>query len=78
MFKFIVLLAFLSFVAASDEANLTLNEIHAKVASGMPAPKGLQLDYAFLSVVFVNQAQICGGSLIAPDMILTSATCVSE
>lgn len=49
-----------------------------KIASGYPAPKEKNLDYAFLSVVFINQAQICGGVLIEPEWILTSATCVSE
>jgi Trypsin len=52
--------------------------IEAKVAAGTAANKTLALDYVLLSVVFRNQAQICGGTLVTDQWILTSATCVQE
>lgn len=53
-------------------------KIDPKIATGVAANKTLKLDYALLSVVFINQAQICGGTLITTSWILTSATCLFE
>lgn len=55
-----------------------VDSIDSKIALGVAANKTLKLDYALLSVVFINQAQICGGTLVSESWILTSAICLKE
>lgn len=49
-----------------------------KIGSGKDVKPGENLDYVVLNVIFQNQGQKCGGTLIAPQYVLTSATCVFE
>lgn len=51
---------------------------YLKIGSGKDVKAGDNLDYVVLNVVFQNQGQKCGGTLIAPQYVLTSATCVFE
>ena len=50
----------------------------SRVAAGIEAKVTDNLDFARLTIVFQNQMQQCGGSLIHPLFVLTSATCVKE
>ncbi|KAG5671436.1 hypothetical protein PVAND_001632 [Polypedilum vanderplanki] len=49
-----------------------------RIASGVPAIPGENLDYVILTVVFYNQMQTCGGILIEPRYVLTTASCVYD
>lgn len=49
-----------------------------KIGSGKDVKLGENLDYVVLNIIFQNQGQKCGGTLIAPQYVLTSATCVYE
>lgn len=62
----------------SAEALIYQEAIASKISSGTNANRTLKTDYALLSVVFINQAQICGGTLVSSQWILTSATCLYE
>lgn len=61
---------------ALDDTNE--NRASSRIAAGVDAKAGENLDFAMLSVFFQNQAQICGGSLIFPQYVITTATCVQE
>lgn len=50
----------------------------SRIAGGVEAIAGENLDYALLHVFFQNQAQICGGVLVHPDYVVTTASCVKE
>ncbi|XP_070497984.1 ionotropic receptor 21a [Chironomus tepperi] len=49
-----------------------------KIGSGKDVKPGENLDYVVLNIIFQNQGQKCGGTLIAPQYVLTSATCVFD
>ncbi|KAL7022983.1 hypothetical protein ACKWTF_012445 [Chironomus riparius] len=67
-----ILLIFIPFVIGlASSASL-------KIGSGKDVKSGENLDYVVLNVVFQNQGQKCGGTLIAPQYVLTSATCVFD
>jgi secreted trypsin-like serine protease len=51
---------------------------YARIAAGVDGAAGENLNYVLLSVLFYNQAQKCGGILIHPQFVLTTATCVYE
>ena len=52
--------------------------VDSKIAGGTAANKTLKMDFALLSVTFINQNQICGGAVLSSQWILTSATCLQE
>lgn len=60
------------------EAKQSLNETVTKISEGKPVKRGQVIDYAFLTVAFINQVQVCGGVLITDEWVLTSATCLYE
>lgn len=55
-----------------------INERNPRIASGQVAVSGENLDYVLLTVVFQNQMQTCGGVLVHPRYVLTTASCVYE
>lgn len=56
-----------------------LNESdESKIAIGIKANKSQRLDYVFLTLTFINQMQLCGGTLVTSEWVLTSASCLSE
>lgn len=57
-------------VGLSAESVIYDKKVASKISSGTPAVKGHNLDYALLTVIFINQAQICGGSLVSAQWIL--------
>lgn len=50
----------------------------SKIAIGIKANKSQRLDYVFLTLTFINQMQLCGGTLVTSEWVLTSASCLSE
>jgi secreted trypsin-like serine protease len=75
--KIFVISAFLHFIFVNSLVSERSSR-QARVASGVEAKYYEGMDYLLLSVVFVNQWQKCGGSFIAPQFVLTSATCLYE
>lgn len=61
-----------------DASNAETVAYSNKIASGGAPAKGFGADYVLLSVVFVQQAQICGGVLVTDSYVLTSASCLVE
>lgn len=72
----VVIAAILSRATASSES---FNASLAKVSGGVAVSRSQAPDFALLSVTFRNvQTQACGGTLLFPLWVLTSATCLFE
>lgn len=74
MFFKLLVLIFLGAVLRSE----IVQSRTPRIASGKDSKPNEELDYVILNVVFQNQMQRCGGTLIAPQYVLTSATCLYE
>lgn len=51
---------------------------YQRIASGLTAKKGENLDFCYLSIHFFNKQQNCGCSIIDSTHVATSARCVVE
>ncbi|TDD66744.1 serine protease [Jiangella aurantiaca] len=49
-------------------------DFETKIVGGAPAPEG---EYPFVTYLVIDEKFACGGSLYAPDLILTAAHCVN-
>ena len=67
----VVLLASLAFASAS-----ILND--ERIAGGVDSKPGEQPSFVYLTVLFEEKTQNCGGVLIKPNYVLTAASCVKE
>ncbi|CAO1427005.1 unnamed protein product [Diamesa tonsa] len=67
----VVLLASLAFASAS-----ILND--ERIAGGVDSKAGEQPSFVYLTVLFEEKTQNCGGVLIKPNYVLTSASCVKD
>ena len=70
-FAVVFLVASLAFASAS-----ILND--ERIAGGVDSKPGQQPSYVYLNVLFEEKSQNCGGVLIKPNYVLTSASCVKE
>jgi len=50
-------------------------EVQPRIVGGQPADDG---EYPFMAALMADGAQFCGGSLIAPNWVLTAAHCVEN
>ncbi|KAG5671435.1 hypothetical protein PVAND_001631 [Polypedilum vanderplanki] len=49
-----------------------------RIASGVDATVGENLEYVLLTIIFYNQMQTCGGILVQPQYVVTTASCVKD
>jgi hypothetical protein len=61
-----------------DEETKDEVRTNERIASGVDGIAGENLDYVQLTIIFYNQMQSCGGILIHPQYVLTTASCVKE
>ena len=61
-------------------AALACSTVHgeSRIASGMNTKPEVVPDFVSLMINFEEKSRICGGTLIKPNFVLTSASCVYE
>ena len=58
-------------------AALACSSVHgSRIASGITTKPEVVPDFVSLKIIFENELKTCGGTLIRPDYVLTSASCV--
>jgi secreted trypsin-like serine protease len=79
--NFVLLMSAVFVSCYIDPGEVTLENfdfLDSRIASGIAAKKGENLDFCYLSINFFNKQQSCGCLILSPDYVITSARCVVE
>ncbi|CAO1428286.1 unnamed protein product [Diamesa serratosioi] len=67
-----------AFLVASLALTSALTLKEDRIAGGVDSKPGEQPSFVYMSVLFEEKTQNCGGVLIKPNYVLTSASCVKD
>lgn len=67
-----------TFVAPGEISIKNFSPESAKIASGVAAKRGENLDFCYLSILFIRKRQTCGCFILSEEFVMTSARCVYE